>query len=61
MDHTQGGGKMGLVLRQINSKGLQHEYWTWQTHKEDDDRVDGWGPSDLPPCPICYPLERQIE
>ena len=52
---------MGLVIRQIIAKGLQHEYRTWLTHKEDGDRVDGWGPSDLPPCHICCPLERQIE
>lgn len=52
---------MGLITRKLDSGGLQHEYWTWQTHKKDGDRVDGWGPSGLPPCPICYPLERQIK
>ena len=52
---------MGLVTRKINSGGMQHEYWRWREHRGDEDRTYTWGASDLPPCPICYPLERQIE
>lgn len=45
---------MGLVLRQIASEGFAHDYWRWRRHKGDHDEVDGWGPTDLPLCDVCY-------
>ena len=45
---------MGLVLGQIASEGLQHEYWCWVQHRPRGARVDAWGESDLPRCTVCY-------